>query len=68
MILGQFHHKWTRAYLPLEQVFRTMHAIFSQRPWDLKEEFQDALDQYPELRRSQLDRRTLEHGPSLSQN
>jgi len=55
-------------HLPLEQVFHTVHAVLSQRPQDLKEELQDALDQYSELRRSQLDQHTPECGPSLSQN
>ena len=66
MILSQFHPQQTRTYLHLKQVFCTACAIFLQRPSDLQKELQDALKEYPKLRRPHLDRHAQDHRPSIS--
>jgi len=66
MILDWFHPQQTRTYLHLKQVFCTACAIFLQQPSDLQKELQDALEEYPELRRPHLDWHAQDHGPSIS--
>ena len=54
MILSWSYPHQTRTYLHLKLVFYTMHAIFSQPPYDLQMELQHALEGYSEFRRPHL--------------